>query len=247
MKINYMSDIHLEFGPLDNIPAGETLILAGDIDVIRNDTNQLIDWMEDLPYKNILYIPGNHEFYNGRILNIQENLKSALEKNTKIHYLHNDTITIDGIHFVGSILWSDFNNKNYASMKRAQHSGWPDYNIIWYNEHRKWMPKIIVEEFDKCVKFLWENITVGSVVITHYLPSFLSVGPTFAGNNMNGAFASNLDELILTLEPSHWIHGHTHDTFDYMMGTTNVLCNPRGYFPNELNATFDINACFEKE
>ncbi len=33
-----------------------------------------------------------------------------------------------------------------------------------------------------------------------------------------------------------WTHGHTHEDFDYMIGTTRVFCNPRGYINYESKA-----------
>jgi len=67
------------------------------------------------------------------------------------------------------------------------------------------------------------------VVVTHHAPAAASIAPRFVGKPLNAAFASRLDDLIENGRPSLWVHGHTHSSFDYRLGQTRVLCNPRGY------------------
>jgi hypothetical protein len=51
---------------------------------------------------------------------------------------------------------------------------------------------------------------------------------------MNGGYHSDLSELILSNpQIKLWTHGHTHELFDYMIGSTRVVCNPRGYHSYE--------------
>ena len=57
-----------------------------------------------------------------------------------------------------------------------------------------------------------------------------------------GAYASDVESIIYEHEPTLWIHGHIHDTRDYMIGNTRILCNPRGYpRKDDTNGNFDIN------
>jgi hypothetical protein len=69
------------------------------------------------------------------------------------------------------------------------------------------------------------------VVVGHHAPTKLSVKPRYQNDTlMNGAYSSDLTEFILDHpQIKVWTHGHTHDVFDYMIGTTRVVCNPRGY------------------
>ena len=76
------------------------------------------------------------------------------------------------------------------------------------------------------------------VVVTHHLPSWMSVHECLKGHSMNGAYASELGDEIVELKPDLWFHGHTHFSFDYMLGDTRIICNPRGYAPNYLNEDF---------
>lgn len=78
-------------------------------------------------------------------------------------------------------------------------------------------------------EFLAEGGPERSVVVTHHAPSIHSIVDRYKSNPVSAAFASNLDELILEYQPRIWIHGHTHESFDYRIGKARVVCNPRGY------------------
>ena len=84
-----------------------------------------------------------------------------------------------------------------------------------------------------------------TVVVTHHAPSALSNPPQFAGSPISGAFYSNLDELIEDTKPTLWIHGHVHDSCDYVIGETRVVCNPFGYEGIETNVDWDPRAMVE--
>jgi hypothetical protein len=79
------------------------------------------------------------------------------------------------------------------------------------------------------------------VVVTHHAPSRQSIHPRFAGSPLNACFVSDAERLMGVERVVLWIHGHTHDSFDYTVGGTRVLCNPRGYAKNGVNE----NAAFE--
>lgn len=84
-----------------------------------------------------------------------------------------------------------------------------------------------------------------TVVITHHAPSPRSITPALRKDPLNPAFVSDLDAMIRTYQPPLWIHGHIHNSFDYRIGQTRIVCNPRGYFPEQLNPAFD--PCFVAE
>lgn len=67
-------------------------------------------------------------------------------------------------------------------------------------------------------------------MITHFSPTFQSCSEQYRTSSINDGFHSDLNWLIEEIAPSMWIHGHTHDVFDYHIGKTRVICNPRGYF-----------------
>jgi len=76
------------------------------------------------------------------------------------------------------------------------------------------------------------------VVIGHHAPSKQSSHPRYKEETvMNAAYSSDLTALMLdNPRIKVWTHGHTHDPYDYMVGTTRVVCNPRGYIGYEQRA-----------
>jgi Icc-related predicted phosphoesterase len=86
------------------------------------------------------------------------------------------------------------------------------------------------------------------VMVTHHSPSKQSIHPRYQHDViMNAAYSSELSEFILDHpEIQVWTHGHTHDPFDYMIGSTRIICNPRGYKNYEQRAeNFDPTFGFE--
>ena len=98
-----------------------------------------------------------------------------------------------------------------------------------------------------------------TVVVTHHAPSRRSIAPQFAGDSLNAAFASDLtglmglprvppvvtDEIPAPVTPALWVHGHMHNSSDYLERGTRIVCNPRGYFPYEPNPDFDPKLIIE--
>ena len=81
-----------------------------------------------------------------------------------------------------------------------------------------------------------------TVVVTHHAPSALSVPERFRGETLNGAYYSNLEDIMLdNHQIVYWTHGHTHDSFEYEVGSTTVVCNPFGYYYKEENKNFNPN------
>ncbi|WP_325677554.1 metallophosphoesterase [Rhodopila sp.] len=78
-----------------------------------------------------------------------------------------------------------------------------------------------------------------TIVVTHHAPSPRSIAPRFQNDPLNPTFVTDLERFIQRYEPSLWVHGHVHDSFDYRVGRTRVICNPRGYFPDQLNPAFN--------
>jgi hypothetical protein len=83
------------------------------------------------------------------------------------------------------------------------------------------------------------------VVITHHAPTPRSVHPRFADSPVSAAFVSDCTALMG--RAALWIHGHTHDSFDYVVDGTRVICNPRGYCPKGVkeNPDFDPEFCLD--
>jgi hypothetical protein len=104
------------------------------------------------------------------------------------------------------------------------------------------LPEDAVDEFKKFTGYI-QQIVEGKfdqkfVVVGHHAPSRLSTHARYADDAiMNGGYSSSLDDYIIDHpQIKLWTHGHTHHDFDYMIGSTRVVCNPRGYINYEESA-----------
>lgn len=261
MKFRYMSDLHLEFYSPDHevlsIPSHEddhesTLILAGDIGVIsKARTIKPFLLSVSKQFAHVVIVPGNHEYYNGCISNGVIMLRDFVKDVSNIHVLDDNSVVIDDVKVIGATMWTDF-NKNDPIIKTMALTFMEDYNLIKYIDDKgKWSritPDLIYKRHVDSVDYIVRELTNEQgkvVVVTHHMPSFLSVHTKYAGQKSNFFFASELYELICTFKPKVWVHGHTHDSMDYMIEETKVLCNPKGYpLSYDLNSFFDINKFF---
>ena len=239
MKIHILNDLHIEFKDFEP-PAtdADVVILAGDIGVGMGG----LPWAEKrFPDRPVIYVPGNHEFYHQDIA-LVEALKEQAPGH--IHVLNDDQIIIDGIRFLGSILWTDFAlfgeaDKFFAMQAARQRM--TDFSII-QNQGRSFTPEDAVRlhtaSRDWLATMLAEPFDGKTVVVTHHAPSSQSVHPRYAHDLLTPAFASNLEDLMEGDRVSLWVHGHMHESFDYEIYGTRVVCNPRGYAPEALNPNF---------
>jgi len=265
MKITVLSDLHAEFDTLPRpIPGSDVLVLSGDIYVIdyllrgsespyqltlNADFSSFMDYCSE-NWKNVIYILGNHEYYHGRIDSYAAYLKVLFNAYPNVHVLDNDSIVIDEIKFIGSTLWFDGNKRNPTSLVIIGDC-MNDFRLITWGKpnYRKFKVSDAVLLHDKAVAYLKKEIEgyVGKVVVcTHHAPSPLSINAKYAGDyHLNGAYHSDLSELILDNEHIVlWTHGHTHSSFDYHIGKTRIVANPKGYREenkNEFNPNLTLD------
>lgn len=255
MRIHIISDLHLEFTKnlfIYNQPDCDVIIISGDLHPITKDCIGL-DWLIKNTDKPIIYVAGNHEYYNypKHIDELEDLLRQQLSssKYDRINFLQNENIIIDGVKFIGATLWTDYNltgnpemSMEYAGlyMNDFRHINFdtPTNNGI---EKAKKFAKIHRESLEYIISELSIPFEGKSVVITHHCPSPKSIHPRYSGDMLNPAFTSNLEHVIEKLEPDLWIHGHTHSSFDYKCHNTRVICNPVGYM------RFDQNGFIMKE
>jgi predicted phosphodiesterase len=236
MKIHILSDLHLEFGAY-NIQAldVDVITLAGDIGVGLKGLKWAAEYLKSFA-GHIIYIAGNHEFYRQDINMLREDMQSYCSTQERLHFLDDDEVIIDGVRFLGATLWTDFelfgdNAKDRSMIEAKRYLN--DYRLI-FNEFELLSTEDTLRLNQESVlwlkhKLIDENYDGKTVILTHHLPSKLSCLPKYLndGTYLSACFASNLDYLFNHSEL--WIHGHTHDSFDYMVGKTRVICNPRGY------------------
>jgi len=244
VRLQYMSDLHLEFEgskilfePED--VGADVLILAGDIHL----GTEAIPWIQRFAsrYSDIIYIPGNHEYYRNDWATLHKELAHAAESIPNLHFLDPGAIQIHNIHFIAATLWTDFKENNERA-KVVCERGMSDYRVVRNSNSE--FNQICAGDTYKAhqmhksfIKTALADSPYPTVVITHHAPSFQSIDLNYVGDELNAGYASNLDKLVE--EADIWIHGHIHASQDYHLGKCNVLSNPRGYVGHDTNYKFD--------
>ena len=247
MKLNILSDLHLGFGALDRPENdADVVILAGDISRPREG----VAWALRFE-RPVLYVPGNHEFYGSSIEAAGEELKQ-LSGGTQVHVLDDSEIVIGCVRFLGTTLWSDFRlfgegEQRATAMAEARRSIRDFSRISSATSDVLFTPEDSAALFERHVAWLDQRLSTPhdgpTVVITHHAPSIRSIHPRFADSLLNACFVSRAERLMGAHRVQLWIHGHTHDSFDYVVGGTRIVCNPRGYAKGGVNENlmFDPN------
>lgn len=256
MKLWTISDLHLrprecsnfrEFAVdgIDVIPDADVCVIAGDI---ANGAPEVsIEWLAKhiQPHMPVVITLGNHDFYGENLHEARQAARRAADEHG-IHLLDDSSVTIAGVRFVGSTLWTDYflyagdDPETITDLRRgymnAARVSLADHGEITLQPGRMdlFKPLHAAELHAFSRDFLNRELDKDhdgqTVVVTHHAPHPNSIAAEFAGDELTPAFVSDLSELIERHQPDLWIHGHTHTKFDYEIGDTRVVCNPRGYY-----------------
>jgi len=204
----------------------------------------------------VIYIMGNHEHYHGDFSDTVNILIEHLGHLNNLHILNTESVVINDTTFIGGTLWTDMNKEDKMTMAVVK-GLMNDFKIVAdtrvpvhykdfegnfqirpgkltpetvFNDHKEMLEYIRV-----CVEGKFDQ---KFVVVGHHAPSKLSTKPKYQNDTlMNGAYSSDLTDFMIDHpQIKMWTHGHTHDGFDYMVGSTRVVCNPRGYINYEDSA-----------
>jgi Icc-related predicted phosphoesterase len=199
-------------------------------------------------FPHVIYICGNHEHYNGDITQTYDNLYRKFDYLPNLHIMDNSIFHFGNVTFFGGTLWTDMNKSDPITLWDIKNY-MNDFQIIKNSARMlggykpaKFTPEDSVnlhyEFLEKLKKVLENNEYNKIVVVGHHAPSKQSIHELYKNQTIsNGAYSSNLDDFIIdNPKIKLWIHGHTHHPFDYMIGQTRVVCNPRGYIGYEENA-----------
>ena len=243
---------------IENRDQVDVLILSGDIcvaaDIGRPNVNTLGEHERSHRVKNffrrcserfphVVFVMGNHEHYHGDFVRTHARLQSMLDQAnlTNVYLLDKSSRDIDGWLFIGGTLWTDYNGGDPVSMIQAKdrindHHNVKNSAVSFY----RFLPEHARSDHQNMVAYICDTIdqrraggdnTARVVVVGHHAPSRLSTHPRYQDDHhLNGAYSTNLESFILDHpEIRLWTHGHTHEDFDYEIGATRIVCNPRGY------------------
>jgi len=252
----------LEF---DNDQGADVLILGGDIcvasDMTQRDpyntlgeeyrSNRFHNFFQRCSerFPHVIFIVGNHEHYHGDFTKTVPHFKDVLGYLPNLHILEKETFVLDDVTFIGGTLWTDMNRRDIRTLHEISRM-MNDFRCVSHSaklaDQRGWGGRFtttdaaddhaaMVEYIRLMIEGRWDQ---KFVVVGHHAPSRLSTHPRWANEAiMNGGYSSQLDDFILDHpQIKLWTHGHTHEDFDYQIGSTRILCNPRGYVNYEERA-----------
>ena len=207
-------------------------------------------------FPHIIYVMGNHEYYHSDFATALGEMRRKLEHLTNLYIMERDVKVIGNVTFIGGTLWTDMNNQDSLTLyhmrtmmndfRVIQNSTTPVHFRTLEGEFRtrvdKFSPEDSVTEHVKMKQYI-QSVVQGNhdtkyVVVGHHSPSRLSTHEMYKHDTiMNGGYSSDLDEFIKDHPQIRlWTHGHTHHPFDYVIGETRIVCNPRGYVGHEVRA-----------
>lgn len=239
MKIQIMSDIHLEFFKgkvgkarkvIEKLPVlADVLALAGDITsaTTKGFLEETLKGFTER-WDKVFYVSGNHEYYRGEVTACENNIKevaSGLPNLTVLNpgYVHE----FQGRRFLGGTMWFPDHPLHFTLKPRMN-----DFSVI------KGFEPWVYEKHKEFRTFIETNLQPGDVVLTHHLPTYEVIGPAYRGDPLNAFYATELGYLIEDREPAAWIHGHSHRIHKTVVHKTVIAACPRNY-PGLVNQEFD--------
>ncbi|PKG47358.1 MULTISPECIES: metallophosphoesterase [Halomonadaceae] len=236
MRLRILSDLHLEFfdgnRELPEVDA-DVVILAGDI---HRESEGLAWARHRFPDRPIIYVPGNHEFYGTCMPQLREELAREAER-LNIELLDNRAVTLDGVRFYGTTLWTDFalyandptQNPAHTESKALRYM--PDFKIVEASPGITFTPLASRQLHAEALAWLESQLAQPfdgpKVVISHHAPLHECIPGQYLGDALSPAFASNLPHLMGKM--NMWVHGHVHEPIDILRNGTRVIANPGGY------------------
>lgn len=259
MNIWTFSDLHLPDDRVDItsvlplIPDADVCIVAGDM--IEGRPDDAVRWLDAFiaPVMPVLYVLGNHEFYHyGRdmVANRELAQRAAARTEGRVHVLDDAGVDIDGTRFLGSTLWYDL--EIFGSDDESMAHAWAGADRLTdsrflYDGVKRWTPGHARRWHLQSRAWLEVELQASAgptVVVTHHAPHRGSIAERFARDYVTAGFCSDLSDMIERHRPALWIHGHMHDSFDYRVGDTRIVCNPNGY-GRENEGGFDAGMVIE--
>ena len=239
MKLHVLSDLHVDFAEfsIPKLDDADVVILAGDISNSAFEAATFVKSEAKRLQKPIIYVLGNHE-YMGEDFNVLPQRMGAVMKASAVHFLDHKIYTheADNLVVLGATLWTDFALNGDPQLAMMSSHRMIDYAEIRNpkNATNRITTHDVLKRHVDDLTWIDETLRIfngNGVVVTHHAPHRMSIHEQYAHEKeLNAYFASDLTHLLgKKYAPRVWVHGHTHNSFDYIVGHTRVVCNPKGY------------------
>ena len=247
LKIQYASDLHIEFPankeflkqhPLQ--PVGDVLVLAGDIVpfAVMDKHQDFFSFLAD-NFKTTYWLPGNHEYYHVDIAEKSGVLNEAIRSN--VFWVNNTSVLHEHVKLVFSTLWSRISPGYQWQIERSL----SDFHVIKHKGYRfsaEQYNQLHAESLAFVQNELINNQNGQTAVFTHHCPTFLNYPEQYKGDILNEAFAVELHDLIEASEIASWVYGHHHtNTPEFTIGNTKLITNQLGYVQRNEHRLFELN------
>lgn len=245
MKIQFVSDLHLEFPenkeflsahPL--IPAAKILVMASDIVPFAKaeEHEDFFDYISDL-FEMVYWVPGNHEYYHYDIKWKPQVISERIRSNIRL--VNNTSVLHENTRLIFTTLWSHIQPSREMAIER----GLMDFRLIQFRRfpftsyHFNELHQLSMDFLTKELSRKQQNKTV---VVTHHVPTFQNYPAQYQDSLLNEAFAVELKDFIIKKKPDYWIYGHHHSNHpDFKIGHTQLSTNQLGYLSLNENEGFD--------
>lgn len=242
-----LSDLHIDSYARRGLPVGQIPDVNCDAIIVAGDTaNNIVgvEWLiaqAERLQKPLFVIAGNHDYFGADIAE-QDAIMRKLTAGTRVTFLQCDAVDVAGVRLLGTTLWTDYTYnaqpdtlakaaqtmRDYREITAYGRPFMPADSVALHLQQRAWLKAALQKAAADGMP---------SVAITHHSVSPRSVSEQYKDFASNAGFVTDLsDWMTADFAPKLWIHGHTHEAFDYQQGHTHVVVNPRGY-PKEVSST----------
>jgi len=251
LKLQYASDLHLEFSenkeflkhhPL--LPVGDVLVLAGDVVpfAVMDKHKDFFSYVSD-NFKTTYWLPGNHEYYHFDIAENSGVMHESIRSN--VFLVNNIKVMHENVKLIFSTLWSNISLGYQWKIERSLN----DFHLIKYKGNR-FSVDLYNQLHAESLAFIQNGLERSKeekkAVFTHHCPTFLNYPEQYKGDVLNEAFAVELHDLIKTYNIACWVYGHHHtNTPEFTIGNTKLITNQLGYVQRNENQLFETNKVFD--
>ncbi len=251
LKLQYASDLHLEFpankeflkrNPLQ--PMGEVLVLAGDIVpfAVMDKHKDFFSFVAD-HFETTYWLPGNHEYYHFDIAKKSGVLHDKIRSN--VFLVNNTSVMHKQVKLIFSTLWSKISEGHQWQLERSLN----DFHLIKHKGFR-FSGEQYNQLHEESLAFIQKALNTVKdekvAVFTHHCPTFLNYPEQYKGDVLNEAFAVELFDLIEASNIAYWAYGHHHSNIpEFSIGNTKLITNQLGYVQRDEHRLFESNKCIE--